>query len=161
MADLDYAQKAEQVHSAVTESEAWTDSERSQQSSELVFRGRKLVLNYTDGSPCTPSSKSKRAPSPKLIDGDDDDDDDDRNHHSKRPKGGSDRHRGPIHRKSTLISLLCEKDRTSEAPKASVAFVGASPDECAYFFEVRSAAACPGVSDAQQSLGPGGVFGVM
>lgn len=133
-----------------------------QQSSEPVFRGRKLVLNYTDGSPCDSSPKSRRSPSPKLID-DDDDDDDDKDRHSKKPKGSPDRHKtphqphAPKHRKSTLISLLCDK----VAPKTTVAFVGASPDECAYFFEVRSAAACGGVSDARQSLGPGGVFGVM
>lgn len=145
-----------------------------QQSTEPVFRGRKLVLNYTDGSPCDSSSRSKRAPSPSPSprrtgddDSDDDDDDDDDKHRpSKRPKSGSDRHKpsspskaAPTRRKSTLISLLCDRDPL--APKASVAFVGASPDECAYFFEVRSAAACGGVSDARQSLGPGGVFGIM
>ena len=32
-----------------------------QQNSELVFRGRKLILNYTGGSLC-PSTSSKRSP---------------------------------------------------------------------------------------------------
>lgn len=62
-------------------------------------------------------------------------------------------------RKSTLISLLCDRDPL--APKASISFVGASPDACTYFFELRSMAACGGVSEAQQTLGPAGVFGVM
>ena len=130
----------------------------SQQSAAPVFRGRKLVLHYTDGSPCDSPPRSKRAasPSPRR-----DDDDDEKHRPSKNPKGGSDRHKpnSPTHRKSTLISLLCDRDPL--APQASVAFIGVSPDECAYFFEVRSAAACGGVSDARQSLGPGGVFGVM
>lgn len=142
-------------------SQALTPGEKqnSQQSASPVFRGRKLVLNYTDGSPCdSSSSKSKRAASPSPRNNDDDDE---KHRRPKNPKGGSDRHKpnSPTQRKSTLISLLCDRDPL--APQASVAFIGASPDECAYFFEVRSAAACGGVSDARQSLGPGGVFGVM
>ena len=129
----------------------------SQQNAEPVFRGRKLVLNYTDGSPC--DSKSKRALLPhepqdlqsnKIKDHDDDDDDDDDKH-----RGSS----GSTRRKSTIISLLCDKDPL--APKAAVAFVAASPDECTYFFEARSPSACAGVEQAQQQIGPSGVFGVM
>ena len=119
-----------------------------QQSSSPVFRGRKLVLNYTDGSPCgVPSNRLPR----KLLDDEDDydDDDDDRDDHKKTITP----------RKSTLISLLCDRDPL--APKASVSFVGASPDECTFFFEVRSMAACGGVGEAQQTLGPGGLFSVM
>ncbi|KZF23529.1 vacuolar sorting receptor [Xylona heveae TC161] len=118
-----------------------------QQSSSPIFRGRKLVLNYTDGSPCpaprlshslsTLDKDTKR----KLKDDDDDD------NISK-----------DVRRKSTVISFLCDRDPL--APKAVVSFVG-SPDDCAYFFEVRSQAACAGVNDAQQTLGPGGVFGVI
>ena len=52
-------------------------------------------------------------------------------------------------------------DRESLAAKAHVSFVGASPDECTYFFEAKSIAACGGViQNTQQTLGPGGVFGV-
>jgi cation-dependent mannose-6-phosphate receptor len=40
-------------------------------------------------------------------------------------------------------------------------FVGTDPDECAYFFEVRSQSACRGVEPVSQGLGPGGVFGVI
>ncbi|KAA6407799.1 MAG: hypothetical protein FRX48_08150 [Lasallia pustulata] len=65
----------------------------------------------------------------------------------------------PPQRKSTLISFLCDRDPL--AAKASIAFVGASPDACTYVFEVRSMAACGGVGAAQQTLGPGAVFGVI
>lgn len=140
---------------------SWADVGSRQQSSEPVFRGRKLVLNYTDGSPCTSASRSKAPRSKSTIGGDDDDDDDENDHQGKGkgkgqlPKGSTEE----VRRKSTLISLLCERDPL--APTAAVSFVGASPDECAYFFELRSQAACAGVSNDQQSLGPGGVFGVM
>lgn len=121
-----------------------------QASAEPVFRGRKLVLNYTDGSPC--GDTSTRVLPRKIID-DDDDDDDDRKHH----KGSSEKE--VTRRKSTLISFTCDRD--SLAPKAHLSFLGASPDECAYFFEARSIAGCGGASEEQQSLGPGGVFGVI
>lgn len=137
-----------------------------------MFRGRKLVLQYTDGSPCDPPKKHKlrsldgrdgtlatksllqRAPR-RHNDDDDDDEDDDKHHKDKNKSKDNEEER----RKSTTISLLCERDPL--APMASVAFVGASPDECAYFFELRSQHACGGVSNSQQPLGPGGVFGVM
>ncbi|KAI9838002.1 MAG: hypothetical protein M1819_006156 [Sarea resinae] len=131
-----------------------------QQSSEPVFRGRKLVLNYTDGSPCSSRTSSGlldrtvvtlKEPK-KPIDDDEDDDKSRKGHHKETSKDG-------IRRKSTIISLLCDRDPL--APKASLAFVGASPDECSYFFEARSQAACGRVNDAQQTLGPGGVFGVI
>ncbi len=125
-----------------------------------------MILQYTDGSPCTAKSHHKRSLDVegqldgrglvprKLNDGKDHDkdDDDDKDHHKEKSESST-------RRKSTLISLLCERDAL--APKASVAFVGASPDECAYFFELRSPHACGGVSNKQQALGPGGVFGVM
>jgi cation-dependent mannose-6-phosphate receptor len=78
------------------------------------FRGRKLVLEYTDGSPC---------PAESL-------------------------------RKSTLMSLLCDRDLATPV----ISFVGQA-DDCAYFFEVRTAAACPTVPS--QALGPVSVFGIM
>ena len=130
-----------------------------QLSTEPVFRGSKLVLNYTSGSPCESSNKHKR----EIIGGHDDDDDDDSDDddkkedkkHHKAPKTGSTKPR----QKSTLISLLCDRD--TEPGKATVAFVGASPDECTYFFEAISEAACGKVGEAQQSVGPAGVFGIM
>lgn len=147
-----------------------------QQSSEPVFRGRKLVLNYTGGSPCDgPLTKFPR----KLIGDDDDDhkkDDDDDDHkkdddHEKDDKDKDDNKKDDDRkhdnggkkdnkrRKSSIISFLCERD--SLAPSAHLSFIGASEDECTYFFEAKAKAACGGVNETQQSLGPGGVFGVI
>lgn len=122
---------------------------------EPVFRGRKLVLNYTGGSPCSDDSVPSRMFPREIIDDDDRrsgkrpfDDDDVR--HSPSPSMGR--------RKSTIISLLCASDPLA-APMA-LSFVG-SPDSCAYFFEARTPAACGGIEVAQQQLGPGGVFSVI
>lgn len=115
-----------------------------------IFRGRKLILNYTDGSLCpSPKSKSKRA----IIGGDDDEDDDNDDEDEKPPKKPS----APERRKTTVISLLCEKDPLA---KSSISFV-AAVDDCVYFFEGRSPYACGGVQAATQALSPGGVFGVI
>src|SRR4051812_33267680 len=63
----------------------------------------------------------------------------------------------PVRSKYTLISLLCEKDPL--APKASISFDG-TVDDCGYFFEVRTNAACGGVEQThKQSVRLGGVFG--
>ncbi|OCL10616.1 mannose 6-phosphate receptor domain-containing protein [Glonium stellatum] len=135
------------------------------QNSEPVFRGRKLVLNYTGGSLCS-SGHSKRAllshetedlSTKKIISDDDDDEDDD--DEDDKPKKKPLKNKDDKRRKSTIISLLCEKDPL--APKASVAFVAASEDECTYFFEARTTAACGGIEVERQTLGPGGVFGVI
>jgi cation-dependent mannose-6-phosphate receptor len=149
-------------------------SERSQrlttlldrsQNSELVLRGKKLVLNYTGGSPCDEGHpRTRRAAldhnvetirGRKVVD-DDDDDDDDRDDHPKKPTKQTTR------RKSAIISLLCDKEPLApKAPKASVAFIG-TMDHCTFFFEARSPAACAGAETSSQgALGPGGVFGVM
>ncbi|CBF74717.1 hypothetical protein AN4095.2 [Aspergillus nidulans FGSC A4] len=92
-----------------------------QQSSDPFFRGRKLVMNYTDGSPCDDEGS---------------------------------------HNKSTIISFLCDRDVTTSTPIFS--FVG-TMDQCTYFFEVRSSAACGGYghNPAGQGLSPGGVFGII
>ncbi|KAF2433122.1 mannose 6-phosphate receptor domain-containing protein [Tothia fuscella] len=137
-----------------------------QQNSELVFRGSKLVLNYTNGSPCATSSKKRSAQLSHNVEDlttrafpsdDDDDDDDDHDKHSKKPN-----HKEKVRRKSTIISLLCQKEVLGpKAPKATVAFIGASEDQCTYFFEARSQAACAGIETTPQQLGPGGVFGVI
>lgn len=125
---------------------------------ELVIRGRKLVLNYTNGSPCDESHHSsrrrRRAALPSSLDTslsiDTDTDIDPRAITTAPTKS---------RRKQTIISLQCEKDIS--APPASISFVGTDVDECVYFFEVRAFAACPTVEKAVQTLGPGGVFGVM
>ncbi|KAI6845919.1 mannose 6-phosphate receptor domain-containing protein [Hortaea werneckii] len=148
-----------------------------QQNSYPVFHGRKLVLNYTDGSPCDledikavagggssaedlfarekidPKKPSDEDEDDDDEDDDDDDDDDDKS--SRRKKPGS----RIVRRKSTIISLLCDKDPLS--PQLTLSFVASSPDACAYFFEARSAAACGGIETAKQTLSPSGVFGVI
>jgi cation-dependent mannose-6-phosphate receptor len=128
-----------------------------QQNSSPVFHGRKLVLNYTNGSPCeTDTSKAAHSVQDlwdrEIVDDDDDDKDDDKKS-SKKPSSSS------IRRKSTIISMLCDKDPLS--PLLTLSFVAASPDECTYFFEARSSAACGGIETAKQTLSPAGVFGVI
>jgi hypothetical protein len=54
------------------------------------------------------------------------------------------------------MSLMCDHEAFT---KPSVAFVG-QINECAYFFEVRTAAACATINQAQ-ALGPAAVFGAM
>ncbi|KAF1985183.1 mannose 6-phosphate receptor domain-containing protein [Aulographum hederae CBS 113979] len=145
-----------------------------QQNSELVFRGRKLVLNYTHGSPCpSPSSRAtnllpetlpdlstrsdKHSHGAEDLDSDDEDHRNDDDDEDSPRKGGSGEKE--VRRKSTIISFLCESEPL--APKAAISFVAASEDECTYFFEARSLAACPGVNHAKEQLSPGGVFGVI
>ncbi|KAL2360090.1 hypothetical protein RJZ56_007048 [Blastomyces dermatitidis] len=151
------------------------------QASELVFRGRRLVLNYTDGSPCPGPTSSNVSRFEIIDDGtpkkDKEHGQDDKEKDDKEKDKGGDRETGdrdkddgkkdgnsghePVHssrRKSTLISFLCDRDLVS--PAASVTFVG-TLDSCTYFFEVRSAAACGGVARTEGGLGPAGVFGVI
>ncbi|KAI5252347.1 mannose 6-phosphate receptor domain-containing protein [Aureobasidium subglaciale] len=142
-----------------------------QQNSEPVFRGRKLVLNYTDGSPCPDSPVSSLLNARGIIGDDDDDDDDDKDGKDKDKdkdkddddkkgrKGGSKEPSTHLtRRKNTIISLLCNTDPL--AALNTVSFV-ASPDSCTYIFEARSSAACGGIEVAKQQLGPSGVFGVI
>jgi len=144
------------------------------QNSEPVFRGRKLVLNYTDGSPCPSVPVSSFAHNletlhrRKIIDDDDDDDDNERK--PKSPYNDEDPDDDEVEppakkpldsiprRKNTIISLLCTNEPL--APEMAVSFV-ASPDSCTYIFEARSPAACGGVEKSTQQLGPTGVFGVI
>ncbi|CAL3964778.1 hypothetical protein PZA11_002294 [Diplocarpon coronariae] len=112
-----------------------------QNSSELTLRGRRLVLQYTNGSPCTSEKK--------------------------RSTRGLDEHEGQVgataeadsRRKSTIISFHCDKDPL--ATQATATFVGTDPDECSYHFEVLSRAACITAEPAKQSVGPGALFGIM
>jgi cation-dependent mannose-6-phosphate receptor len=111
-------------------------------SSHLTLRGRRLVLQYTDGSPC--DSDKKRSP----WDDDEDEEDD-----KKKGKKNGDR------KKSTIISFHCDKDPL--ATLATASFVGTDPDQCSYHFEVLSKAACITAEPAKQSVGPGAVFGII
>ena len=147
------------------------------ESQEPVIRGRKLVLNYTGGSLCPtlgdredrirraalPTDIAKADPSDEEISAyrsrkdHDDEDDDDREDDDRSRKGkGKDSER----RKSTIISLLCEREPKDSDPLVSVSFVG-SVDDCAYFFEARSKSACSTTKVSNEPLGPGSVFGVM
>jgi cation-dependent mannose-6-phosphate receptor len=131
----------------------------SLENTQPIFRGRKLILNYTGGSYCPAgSSKSRRQPitlppTPREIIGGDPDDKDDKDH-KKKPSSDKDKN---SRRKTTVISLLCDSDPLA---KTSISFVAAI-DECTYFFEGRSPFACGGVHQAKQALGPSGVFGVI
>ncbi|KAG5927083.1 hypothetical protein E4U53_002930 [Claviceps sorghi] len=114
------------------------------ESKNLVSRGRKLVLQYTGGSPCggkTKSSKSRQS-SP-----------------SRSRDSGNDKET-ITKRKSTTISFLCDRDPSTA--QAAFSFVGVSPDECSYFFEARSIHACAGAEPHKPgSVGPGSVFGII
>ncbi|PHH55431.1 hypothetical protein CFIMG_000515RA [Ceratocystis fimbriata CBS 114723] len=99
-----------------------------QESMNLQSRGRKLVLQYKDGSPCeSPSSSSSSSSTTR--------------------------------RKSATISFLCASDPL--VTSLVVTFVGADPDQCAYFFEARSSHACLSAEPQRPgsgSVGPGSVF---
>lgn len=125
------------------------------ENSQPIFRGRKLILNYTGGSLCpsSPSKSSRSVALPREIIDDPDDDDDKDDRPSKKPSKSPDTKR----RKTTVISLLCDSDPLA---KTSISFV-AAVDDCTYFFEGRSPSACGGLHVEKQALGPGGVFGVI
>lgn len=130
------------------------------------MRGRKLVLNYTNGSPCEDASREHASSmedlfARRIADNDNyeenssyddaEDADKDRAKQVKKLSSG-------VRRKSTVISMLCDKDPL--APKLTLSFVG-SPDECSYFFEGRSPAACATLNKSKGTLNPGGVFVVI
>lgn len=150
-------------------------------------RGRKLVLQYKDGSPCG-ADKSKRSnvregsyrhfadddedeskPAGKKSKGEDqkpgkgkeDDKDDKKKDDDKddKDKDKDEEKEKPKHRKSATISFLCDRDPTIST---AISFVGTDPDECAYFFEVRSQHACAGAEPHKPgSVGPASVFAII
>lgn len=136
----------------------------SSESVKLHSRGRKLVLQYINGSPCGKKTKSKQVkrldykkdddkielpPSRSDDDEDEDEDEDD--------EDDSD---STLRRKSTTISFLCDRD--PGASQASISFVGTDPDECSYFFEARSSHACAHAEPHKPgSVGPGSIFGLI
>ncbi|KIN06034.1 hypothetical protein OIDMADRAFT_24376 [Oidiodendron maius Zn] len=122
-----------------------------QQSSNLTIRGRRLILQYINGSPCGESSNSKRA---ALWSDDDEEDEDDDYDDEKKHKDTK-----SIRRKSATISFHCDKDPLATGAVAS--YVSVDPDECAYFFEVLSPAACGGAAPAKEGLGPASVFAII
>ncbi|OBT51658.1 hypothetical protein VE04_08489 [Pseudogymnoascus sp. 24MN13] len=108
--------------------------EAREQSSGIMFRGRKLVLQYTGGSPCGSTVESRSSEDLEELD---DDGYPVRTLYVKKPKKPvpTKRH------KSTLISFHCEKDPLKSSAVAS--FLVTDSVECAYFFEMRSEAARP------------------
>lgn len=106
-----------------------------QQSSNLTSRGKRLVLQYTNGSPCGAGSKRSTW-------------DEDEEDTPSSPR-----------RKSSIISFHCDKDPL--ATQATATFVGTDPDECSYHFEILSKAACVTAEPAKQSVGPGAVFAII
>jgi cation-dependent mannose-6-phosphate receptor len=128
-----------------------------QENHELLFRGKKLLMNYTLGSPCPDLDEDgnpiagRDLQSRKEID---DDDDNDKEDHKKKPKKG-------IRHKNTMLSFICDTSPVLST-RPAVSFVG-TPDHCTYIFEIRSRYACAGTtpSDAKGTLGPGGVFSVI
>lgn len=109
-----------------------------QQNDQLLFRGKKLLLNYTQGSPC-----------PDLDeDGNPVDDDFVARKANKR-------------RKSTLMTFACDTSPLLST-RPAVNFLG-SPDHCTYVFEIRSRYACGGTiqSEEKGTLGPGAVFALI
>ncbi|KAK7949546.1 hypothetical protein PG996_000133 [Apiospora saccharicola] len=140
-------------------------------STNLTTRGRKLVLQYTGGSPCGKSSSKRDAPGQHAKRGSregasykgySDDDPASTSTSSVRSAVATTAKETdtPQRRKSATISFLCDRDPT--ATTAAVSFVGADPDECAYFFEMRSQHACAGAEPHQPgSVGPGSVFAII
>ncbi|KAI1859524.1 uncharacterized protein JN550_012042 [Neoarthrinium moseri] len=145
-------------------------------SRELKPRGRKLVLQYAGGSLCGKSVKRSLPAGPaqrrSVHSGaaytDYEDEPEHEHEHAHSPSSSSSgtpterstkETDAPTQRKSTTISFLCDRDPSASA---SVSFVGTDPDECAYFFEVRSSHACAGAEPhTPGSVGPGTVFGII
>jgi cation-dependent mannose-6-phosphate receptor len=167
LTDVDGVSKTRAANISAFYIDPLTDSPISigEQNSALVFRGKKLLLNYTNGSPCPDLdeegqpilSLSRRA---ILDDDDDDDDDDDEDEKPKKPSKKPSP-RPSMRHKSTLLSFLCDT-APSSLNHPAVSFLG-SPDHCTYIFEVKSRWACAGATPSTDpgSLGPGGVFGVI
>lgn len=139
------------------------------QSGDLVPRGRKLVLQYKGGSPCGSSEKpkDKRAPVYQRGRYKYHGDQKKEGHKSKRAsededkeeKNEKEKEKDNLRRKSATISFLCDHDPDTVT---AFSFVGTDPDECAYFFEVRSQHACAGAEPHKKgSVGPGSVFAIL
>lgn len=134
---------------------------------QLKPRGRKLVLQYTGGSVCGQSLKrgvdsvmdKKAVHTGAAYKYSDYEDDEER---SAEPSGvmAMKETDAPKQRKSATISFICDRDPMLSA--AAVSWVATDPDDCAYFFEVRSMYACAGAEPhTPGSVGPGAVFGII
>ena len=109
-----------------------------QQNDQLLFRGKKLLLNYTQGSPCPDLDEDGVPIDEDLV----------ARKVNKR-------------RKSTLMTFACDTSPLLSG-RPAVNFLG-SPDHCTYVFEIRSRWACGGTTQSEEkgTLGPGAVFGLI
>ncbi|KJR81868.1 cation-dependent mannose-6-phosphate receptor [Sporothrix schenckii 1099-18] len=128
-----------------------------QESSVLVSRGRELVLQYTGGSPCPDlSNKSGSSRSNKYNDKVKREIDSEPMFSTQSSPSST---LSTTRRKSATFAFLCDRDPVDTT--AHVSFVG-TPDQCAYFFKIRSPHACAGVEPHKPgSVGPGGVFAII
>ena len=132
-----------------------------QQNTELLFRGKTLLMNYTMGSPCPKLDEDGKVvydsglERRKKIDDDNEDEDKDKDDRKKKPKNSSKR------RKNTMLSFICDTSPVLST-RPAISFLG-TPDHCTYVFQVRSRYACGGTSSSGEkgTLGPGGVFSVI
>ncbi|KAK2040858.1 mannose 6-phosphate receptor domain-containing protein [Colletotrichum somersetense] len=136
-------------------------------SMDVQTRGRILVLQYKNGSPCD-KSKSKRSQVHAGASYNKYADDDDEatsplkylGNNEKKVSAAKDDADANPRRKSATISFHCDTEQVGGA--AHISFVGSDPDDCAYFFEARSQHACPRAEPHQPgSVGPGSVFAII
>lgn len=102
-----------------------------QENSTLKLRGRRLILEYRNGSPCGDRGTGRKEDNDQLR------------------------------RKSSIISFHCDKDPLAAPSSGIVTYVGNSDDECSYYFEVLSKVACMTAEPTKQSIGPGAVFALI
>ncbi|KAJ0335526.1 hypothetical protein COL922a_009104 [Colletotrichum nupharicola] len=134
-----------------------------QSNMDIQTRGRILVLQYKNGSPCG-ESKSKRATAHDGASYNRYTDDEDRTLIAPsavgKKKASAEKDDTPTRRKSATISFHCDTEQIGGA--AHISFVGSDPDDCAYFFEARSQHACARAEPHQPgSVGPGSVFAII
>ena len=109
-----------------------------QQNDELVFRGKKLLLNYTMGSPCPDLDEDGKPIDADLV-------------ASKANQ----------RRKYSLLHFVCDTSPLVST-RPAISFLG-SQDHCNYVFEVRSRYACGGTTQSEEkgTAGPGAVFSLI
>ena len=132
-----------------------------QSNSELVFRGRKLLLNYTGGSPCPALNEDGDPVARHSFQLDSQTDIEEGDGWSGMERLDTPSAAASTRRKSSLLSLQCDRD-PSVSTNPSLSFLG-TLDHCTYFFEAHSRYFCGGAASSPEpgSLGPGGVFGVI
>ncbi|KAH6606891.1 hypothetical protein Trco_006044 [Trichoderma cornu-damae] len=126
---------------------------------DLHSRGRKLVLQYTGGSPCGVGKASAKSGGDKRYVNRYDEGLSSPGHAHEIETIDRDKSTSRGRRKSATLSFLCDRD---PGATTAVSFVGVDPDECSYFFEARSVHACAHAEPHKPgSVGPGSVFGLI